>query len=193
MELALKNLDELLEQRGLPLRVMVVDDHQVVRDGLRALLEASGEIVIAEAESCDEAVNEALRCKPQVIVMDVRLGPESGIDATRRIKEIMPQAQVIMLTSFPDEDALAASLLAGASGFVLKEVSGNDIVEAVRKVARGGSAFDTRLLEAGALDRLGGLLANVPFEQGPEPENQGPSPLPPDLGAGHDESNKQGG
>lgn len=176
---------------GLPLRIMLVDDHAVVREGLRALFEASGELVVAEAATIEEAVNEALRVKPQVIVMDVRLGDESGVVATYEIRRLLPGARVIMLTSFPDEEALAAALLAGAAGFVLKDVTGDDIVRSVRAVARGEQAFDPHLLATGALDRLAGSVgprqnrSDVPADPGrttvsqdpdaedTEPENRG--------------------
>jgi DNA-binding NarL/FixJ family response regulator len=140
---------------ALPIRVMIVDDHDVVRSGLRTLLEASGEIVVAEAGSHAEAVREATRTNPQVIVMDVRLGSESGIAATAEILAMIPDARVLMLTSFHDEDALAAAMLAGARGFVLKDVTGDAIVEGVRAVAHGERAFDPNLLSGDTFTRIG--------------------------------------
>lgn len=163
------------EVRRLPLRIMIVDDHDVVRSGLRSLIEAAGELVVAEAGTCAEAVEEALRSKPQVIVMDVRLGEESGITATREIRAKIPDAKVIMLTSFPDEEALAASLLVGASGFILKEVAGDDIVRSIRAVARGEQAFDPNLLVGGALHSVAHRV--LPRGSGPS----GPV-VPPDKG-----------
>ena len=136
------------------LTVMLVDDHDVVRSGLKKLLEETGDIqVVAEAKGEAEAVAEALRTKPDVIVMDVRLGPGDGVIATREIRSCIPGARVLMLTSFDDDEALATSILAGASGFILKEVRGADIVRSVRAVARGELLFDEEAARA-AIDRL---------------------------------------
>lgn len=123
------------------LRVMIVDDHDVVRDGLRALLTSAEMAVVAEASTAEEAVTEAVRAKPDVIVMDVRLADGSGIEATRDILSQVPDTRVIMLTSFSDEEAMLASVLAGASGYVLKEVRGGEIVDAIQRAAAGGSIF----------------------------------------------------
>ena len=179
----------------LPLRVMIVDDHDVVRGGLRALLEASGELVVAEAADCAGAVREALATKPQVIIMDVRLGEESGITATRQIREVLPDARVLMLTSFVDEEALAASMLVGASGFVLKTIVGDDIVRSVRAVARGESAFDPELLLRGGFDRIAEQLHGSPEVRTDVPPDRGPSSVVGDIDAGHteDDRNPQGG
>src|SRR6185436_11934683 len=100
---------------GMPLRVMLVDDHEVVRGGIRALLQATDDIVVtAEAGSVIEAVEEAERTRPDVIVMDVRLTDGSGIEATREILAAHPETRVLMLTSFADDEALFASIMAGA-------------------------------------------------------------------------------
>lgn len=179
----------------LPLRVMIVDDHDVVRGGLRALLEASGELVVAEAADCASAVREALATKPQVIIMDVRLGDESGITATRQIREVLPDARVLMLTSFVDEEALAASMLVGASGFVLKTVAGDDIVRSVRAVARGEHAFDAELLLRGGFELIGDQVRAAGQEGTDVPSDRGPSPVEPATGDGHTEDDRdpQGG
>jgi two-component system, NarL family, response regulator DevR len=137
-----------------PLRVMLVDDHEVVRDGVRSLLEAADDIVIcAEAASVREAVDEAQRARPDVVVMDVRLADGSGIEATREIRALRPQTQVLMLTSFADDEALFASIMAGASGYVLKQIQGTEIVRAIRKVGQGKSLLDPEVTKA-VLDRL---------------------------------------
>jgi DNA-binding NarL/FixJ family response regulator len=121
-----------------PLRAMLVDDHEVVRDGIRALLAGSQDVVVcAEAGSVREAVAEAERALPDVIVMDVRLSDGSGIEATRDIRARRPATQVLMLTSFADDEALFASIMAGASGYVLKQIKGAELVRAIRKVGRG--------------------------------------------------------
>lgn len=135
------------------IRVMVVDDHEVVRRGLKATLEAAGMAVIAESGTVVEAVSEALRTSPDVIVMDVRLADGSGIEATREIRAARPDMRVIMLTSFADEDALFASILAGASGYVLKQVRSDDLVRSIRSVHDGQSLLDPAMTGA-VLDRL---------------------------------------
>ena len=139
---------------GGPLRVMLVDDHEVVRGGIRALLEcAEGLVVCAEAGSVREAVAVAERALPDVIVMDVRLQDGSGIEATRDIRAKRPQTRVLMLTSFADDEALLASIMAGAAGYVLKQIGGGDLVRAIHTVGRGESLLDPAVT-AGVLDRL---------------------------------------
>ena len=106
-----------------PLRVMLVDDHEIVRDGIKAMLDTQDDIVVtAEAGTVQEAIDEADRTRPDVVVMDVRLADGSGIEATREIRAKHPETQVLMLTSFADDEALFASIMAGASGYVLKQV-----------------------------------------------------------------------
>ncbi len=137
-----------------PLRVMLVDDHEVVRDGIRAMLAEQDDIVVtAEAGSVREAVDEAARTRPDVIVMDVRLSDGSGIEATREIRAERPATKVLMLTSFADDEALFASIMAGASGYVLKQVRSNDLVRAIRSVGAGDSLLDPSMTTA-VLDRL---------------------------------------
>lgn len=135
------------------IRVMVVDDHEVVRQGIRALLEAAGLDVIAEAGSVSEAVERASLTRPDVVVMDVRLADGSGIEATREIRAVRPETQVIMLTSFADDEALFASIMAGASGYVLKQIKGGDLVRSVLEVAQGRSLLDPAMTGA-VLERL---------------------------------------
>ena len=143
-----------VNERRPPLRVMLVDDHEVVRSGIAALLKASDDIVVAgEAGSVREAVDEAERTRPDVVVMDVRLADGSGIEATREIRAKRPQTQVIMLTSFADDEALFASIMAGASGYVLKQVKGGELVRAIRAVGEGKSLLDPEVTSA-VLDRL---------------------------------------
>jgi DNA-binding NarL/FixJ family response regulator len=137
-----------------PLRVLLVDDHEVVRSGVRALLQATEDIVVtAEAGSVREAVDEADRTRPDVVVMDVRLADGSGIEATREIRARHPTTQVVMLTSFADDEALFASIMAGASGYVLKQVKGGELVRAIRTVGKGESLLDPAVTNA-VLDRL---------------------------------------
>jgi two-component system, NarL family, response regulator DevR len=137
-----------------PLRVLLVDDHEVVRDGVRALLQATEDIIVtAEAGSVREAVDEADRARPDVVVMDVRLVDGSGIEATREIRAKHPKTAVIMLTSFADDEALFASIMAGASGYVLKQVKGGELVRAIRTVGKGESLLDPAVTKS-VLDRL---------------------------------------
>jgi two-component system, NarL family, response regulator DevR len=141
------------EQGDQPIRVMLVDDHEVVRQGLKAMIEAEGMIVIAEAAGVREAVERAAVTRPDVIVMDVRLVDGSGIEATREIRAKRPDVRVVMLTSFADDEALFASIMAGASGYVLKQVKSNDLVRSIRTVAEGKSLLDPDVTGA-VLERL---------------------------------------
>jgi two-component system response regulator DevR len=137
-----------------PLRVMLVDDHEVVRGGIRTLLEAADDLVVcAEASSVQDAVAMAERVLPDVVVMDVRLGDGSGIEATRDIRAARPQTRVLMLTSYADDEALFASIMAGAAGYVLKQVHGDDLVRAIRIVGAGQSLLDPAVT-SGLLERL---------------------------------------
>ena len=136
------------------IKVMLVDDHEVVRQGLRALLEASGGMtVVAEAGTVSEAIERASTTLPDVVVMDVQLSDGSGVEATREIRARRPETRVIMLTSFADDEALFSSIMAGASGYVLKQVRGGDLVNSIRVVAEGGSLLDPTVTGA-VLERL---------------------------------------
>ena len=129
-----------------PLRVMLVDDHEVVREGLRALLDRrEGMRVVGEAGSVAQAVEVALREKPDVVVMDVRLPDGSGVEACRDIRAELPSTRMIMLTSYADEEAVMASILAGASAYLLKQTRGQQLAEAVEAVARGESLLDPQV------------------------------------------------
>ena len=136
------------------LRLMLVDDHEVVRSGLKTMLEAAGDVrVVAEAGTVRDAIAHAERTKPDVIVMDVRLADGSGIEATREIRAQRPETKVLMLTSFADDEALFASIMAGASGYVLKQVRGGELVRAIRTVGKGESLLDPAVTSS-VLDRL---------------------------------------
>ncbi|HLB40026.1 MAG TPA: response regulator transcription factor [Actinomycetota bacterium] len=133
---------------------MLVDDHEIVRGGIRAMLDAQDDIVVTtEAGSVREAVDEAARTRPDVIVMDVRLSDGSGIEATREIRANRPETKVLMLTSFADDEALFSSIMAGASGYVLKQVKSGDLLRAIRAVGAGDSLLDPSVTNA-VLDRL---------------------------------------
>jgi len=129
-------------------RVMLVDDHEVVRLGLKALIERQPEMeVVAEAATAPEAVTKSLAFKPDVIVMDIRLGGSSGIDACREINHQLPGVKIIMLTSFAEDDMLFAAIRAGAVGYVLKQAGGQDVIRALEAVAQGQSLLDPALTE----------------------------------------------
>ena len=137
-----------------PIRVMIVDDHEVVRSGVRAMLESAGGITVAgEAGGVRESVEVADSVRPDVVVMDVRLVDGSGIEACREIRARRPETRVIMLTSFADDQALFASIMAGASGYVLKQVKGGELVRSIRSVAEGNSLLDPAVTGA-VLERL---------------------------------------
>ncbi len=121
-----------------PLRIMLVDDHEIVRDGIKAMLDTQDDVVVtAQAGTVQEAIDEANRTRPDVVVMDVRLADGSGIEATREIRASRPETRVLMLTSFADDEALFASIMAGASGYVLKQVRSDDLLRAIRAVGAG--------------------------------------------------------
>lgn len=134
--------------------VMVVDDHSVVRMGLVALLSrAPGLEVVGEAARADEAVERALALSPDVILMDVRLPDGNGIECCRAIREQRPKTRVLMLTSYDDKDAAVAAVIAGASGYLLKQVEPEQLLRAVRLVAEGHSLLDPSVTR-GVIDRL---------------------------------------
>jgi DNA-binding NarL/FixJ family response regulator len=124
-------------------RVLLCDDHEVVREGLRVLIaRQEGMSVVGEAGTVAEAIDAAARSKPDVVIMDVRLPDGSGVEACRAIREARPETKVIMLTSYADDDALFASIIAGASGYLLKQTRGQAVVDAIIAVAAGRSLLD---------------------------------------------------
>ena len=124
-------------------RVLICDDHEVVREGLRTLLSRRPEMaVVGEAGTMQEAIETAAKAKPDVVIMDVRLPDGSGVEACRAIREARPETRVIMLTSYADDEALFASIVAGASGYLLKQTRGQMVVDAIRAVAQGRSLLD---------------------------------------------------
>jgi len=126
-----------------PIRVFLLDDHEVVRRGLSDLLDAEEDIsVVGDAENVEHALVRAPAVRPHVAVLDVRLPDGDGITVCRELRDQMPELAVLMLTSFDDEDALLDAIMAGASGYVLKQIKGSDLVSAVRTVASGQSMLD---------------------------------------------------
>ena len=124
-------------------RVLICDDHEVVREGLRTLLSRRPEMaVVGEAGTMQEAIETAAKAKPDVVIMDVRLPDGSGVEACRAIREARPETRVIMLTSYADDEALFASIVAGASGYLLKQTRGQMVVDAIQAVAQGRSLLD---------------------------------------------------
>jgi two-component system, NarL family, response regulator DevR len=133
-----------------PIRVLIVDDHTVVRIGLRTLLtHSAGFRVVGEAQTAAEAVQLNEQTHPDVVLMDVRLPDGSGVEACRKIKADHPDARVLMLTSYTDEEAIVGAVMAGASGYLLKQADAERLTQAIREAAAGESTLDPRA--AGAL------------------------------------------
>lgn len=125
------------------LRILLVDDHEVVRVGLRALLERHPDfMVVDEASTAREALEKALLHTPDVVVMDIRLPGGDGITACREIKQQLPQTNVIMLTSYAEDEMLFEAINAGAAGYVLKQIGGDELVRAIERVGRGEALLD---------------------------------------------------
>ena len=126
-----------------PIRVFLLDDHEVVRRGLTDLLDAEPDIsVVGDADTVEHALVRGPALRPHVAVLDVRLPDGDGITVCRELRSQMPELACLMLTSFDDEDALLDAIMAGASGYVLKQIRGSDLVSAVRTVASGQSMLD---------------------------------------------------
>ena len=137
-----------------PIRVFLLDDHEVVRRGLHDLLESEGDIeIVGEAGTVRDATARIPALRPHVAVLDARLPDGSGIDVCRDVRSIDPSIQALILTSYDDDEALFAAILAGAAGYVLKQIGGNDLLDAVRRVAAGQSLIDPSLT-ARVLERL---------------------------------------
>ena len=136
------------------INVFLLDDHEVVRRGLHELLTAEGDIkVVGEAGTVEEAIELAPALRPDVAVLDARLPDGSGIDACREIRSADPSIQGLILTSFEDDEALFAAIMAGASGYLLKRIRGTDLVDAIRRVASGQSLLDPAVTQR-VLERI---------------------------------------
>lgn len=149
------------------MRISLIDDHEVVRAGLKALIDSQEDMtVVGEAGSVEEGVRRVGFDEPDVVVLDVRLPDGSGVEACRTIRERFPDVKVLMLTSFADEEALMAAILAGASGYVLKRIKTEELVGDIRRVGAGESLLDpemtdrlfTRLRQGDSEDPLLGQL-----------------------------------
>ena len=136
------------------IRVFLLDDHEVVRRGLKDLLESEGDIeIVGESASAQEAIRRIPALRPDVAVLDGRLPDGSGVDVCREIRSRDPRIAALILTSYDDDDALFSAIMAGAAGYVLKQVRGNDLLDAVRRVAAGQSLLDPAVTTQ-VLDRL---------------------------------------
>ncbi|MGA5703953.1 response regulator [Peterkaempfera bronchialis] len=148
-----------------PIRVFLLDDHEVVRRGVHDLLDAEPDLaVVGEAATAAQALARVPALRPQVAVLDVRLPDGDGVSVCRELRSQMPELACLMLTSFDDEEALLDAIMAGAAGYVLKQIKGTDLVTAVRTVASGQS-----MLDPGATTRL---MARLREEKHPEPEEE---------------------
>jgi two-component system response regulator DevR len=133
---------------GAPVRVFLLDDHEIVRRGVRELLEAEDDIeVVGEAETAERALARIPPTRPDVALLDVRLPDGDGVEVCREIRSRHPEIACVMLTSFSDDEALLQAVLAGASGYLLKQIRGTDIVDAVRRTAAGESLLDPAVTE----------------------------------------------
>ncbi|HEY3260945.1 MAG TPA: response regulator transcription factor [Pseudonocardiaceae bacterium] len=133
----------------MPITVFVVDDHEIVRRGLCDVLSGEPELsVVGEAASCREALVRVPAIRPDVAVLDVRLPDGNGIELCRELRSALPELRCLVLTSYADDEALADAVLAGASGYLLKQVLGGDLVDAIRAVGEGRSLLDPRAAEA---------------------------------------------
>jgi two-component system, NarL family, response regulator DevR len=136
------------------IRVFLLDDHEVVRTGLRELLENDGDIeIVGESGSALEAIARIPALRPNVAVLDARLPDGNGIDVCRQVRSVDPTIQGLILTSYEDDEALFAAIMAGAAGYVLKQIRGTDLVDAVRRVASGQSMLDPAVTQR-VLERI---------------------------------------
>jgi DNA-binding NarL/FixJ family response regulator len=142
----------------MAIRVFLLDDHELVREGIRGLLTTDPEIeVVGEAATATEALTRVPLCQPDVAILDVRLEDGSGIETCRELRSTMPDLVCLMLTSFADDEALYASVMAGAAGYVLKAIRSRDLIADVKKVAAGESLMDPR-----AVARVVERISNPP-------------------------------
>ncbi|MER6621033.1 response regulator transcription factor [Streptomyces sp. NPDC000931] len=154
------------DSTGSPIKVFLLDDHEVVRRGVHDLLDDEPDItVVGEAATVEQALVRVPALRPDVAVLDVRLPDGDGVTVCRELRSKMPDLACLMLTSFDDEEALLDSIMAGAAGYVLKQIQGSDLVSAVRTVARGQS-----LLDASATAKLMARLRSAGQQPAEEPD-----------------------
>ena len=138
----------------MTIRVFLLDDHEIVRRGVRELLEANDDIeIVGEAGTAEEAMARIPALKPDVAVVDMRLPDGNGVEVCREVRSRNPEVQCVVLTSFADDEALFDSIMAGAAGYLLKQIKGTDLVDAIRRVAAGQSLLDPAVT-ARVLERI---------------------------------------
>ncbi|MCX6395796.1 MAG: response regulator transcription factor [Propionibacteriales bacterium] len=144
----------MIESETPKIRVYLLDDHEMVRAGIRTFLEAAGDIeIVGESGSAVDAGNRIPAARPDVAVLDARLPDGSGIDVCRSVRSVDPSIKALILTSYDDDEALFSAIMAGAAGYVLKEIKGSDLLSAIRSVAQGRSLIDPALT-ARVLERV---------------------------------------
>jgi two-component system response regulator DevR len=142
--MGLSTIERTRSRPAVSIRVFLLDDHEIVRRGLRELLESTDDIeVVGESGSAKEAARRIPSLRPDVAIFDARLPDGSGIDACREVRSVDPRIKGLILTSYDDEQALTTAVLAGASGFLLKDVRGNGLVDSIRRIAAGENLLDT--------------------------------------------------
>jgi len=142
------------ETRPDPIRVFLLDDHEIVRRGIKELLESEGDIVVVgESGLAEEATRRIPALRPDVAILDGRLPDGSGVDVCREVRSVDPSIKALILTSYDDDEALFSAIMAGAAGYILKQVRGNDFIDTVRRVAAGQSTLDPSVT-AQVLERL---------------------------------------
>ena len=158
----MQGMSDVASESDQRITVFLLDDHELVRRGLHDLLSLEDDLeVVGEAASAAEALARIPAVQPDVAVLDVRLPDGNGVEVCRDIRSALPDVHCLMLTSYADDEAMADALLAGASGYVLKDIRGADLVGAVRRVSRGESLLDAKATER-VLNRLRGLDAQQP-------------------------------
>lgn len=131
-----------------PIRILLVDDHAVVREGLHAILDSEPDLeVVGQAETAEESIRRVALDEPDLVVMDIQLPDATGVDACREIRSRWPDVTVLMLTSFADDEALHAAILAGAAGYILKRIRPNELIDGIRRAAAGESLLDPDVVE----------------------------------------------
>jgi DNA-binding NarL/FixJ family response regulator len=156
----------------MTVRVFLLDDHELVREGIRTLLESDGDIeVVGEAGTAAEALTRIPLAKPDLAILDVRLEEGNGIEVCREVRSAVPGMACLILTSFADDEALYASVMAGASGFLLKQIKARDLIEDVKKVAGGASLMDPRAV-ARVVERIANPPAGDPLLESLSPQER---------------------
>ncbi len=160
------------QDERMTVRVFLLDDHELVREGIRTLLESDPEIeVVGEAGTASEALTRIPLAKPDVAILDVRLEEGNGIEVCRDVRSSSPEMACLILTSYADDEALYASVMAGAAGFVLKQIKARDLIEDVKKVARGESLMDPRAV-ARVVERIANPPARDPMLESLSPQER---------------------